>query len=84
MTISLPDGIFGSVPLSEQEVLLELAIALYAAKKISFGNARRIAGLDWYRFRQTLSERNIPAHYGSEQFEEDLKNLETLPEIACP
>lgn len=82
MTLSLPDDVFRSLLLSEQEILLELAIALYAAKKISFGNARRIAQLDWYRFRQILADRDIPAHYDLEQFEEDLRNLDTLPERA--
>lgn len=80
MTLSIPDDVFRSLLLSEQEILLELAIALYAAKKISFGNARRIAQLDWYRFRQILADRDIPAHYDLEQFEEDLRNLDTLPE----
>lgn len=78
MILSIPDDIFGSPIMSEQEILLELAIALYAANKISFGKARRLARLDWYRFREILSERDIPAHYGIEQFEEDIKNLETL------
>ena len=65
--------------MNEQELLVELAIGLYAAQKISFGKARRLAGLDWYRFREILSERNISAHYEIEQFEEDLISLENLP-----
>jgi len=78
MTLSFPDDIFASLHMSEQEILLELALALYAAKKISFGKAHLLAGTDWYRFREIISERNIPAHYEIEQFEEDLKNLKTL------
>ncbi|MCB0531338.1 MAG: UPF0175 family protein [Saprospiraceae bacterium] len=79
MLLTIPDEILSSLDMNEQELLLELAVALYAAEKISFGKARRLAGLDWYRFREVLAERNIPAHYDVEQFEEDLTNLDTLP-----
>ena len=78
MHLTIPDDIFNSLYLSEDELLLELAVALYAAKKISFGKARQLAGLDWYRFREILAERKIPAHYDIEQFEEDLVNLDTI------
>jgi len=79
MPLTIPDDILSSLDMNEEELLLELAVALYAAKKISFGNARRLAGLDWYRFREILADRKIPAHYDIEQFEEDLTNLHTLP-----
>ena len=75
MLITIPDDILDSLDMNEQELLLELAIAMYAAKKISFGKARLLAGLDWYRFREILADRKIPAHYDIEQFEEDLTNF---------
>ncbi len=79
MTITIPDDLYASLDMNEEELLRELAIALYAIGKISFGKARRLAGLDWYRFRELLTDRDIPVHYDTEQFEEDLKNLESLP-----
>ncbi|HNB54297.1 MAG TPA: UPF0175 family protein, partial [Anaerolineales bacterium] len=63
MSLAIPDHIFNSLNMSEEELLLELAVALYAAKKVSFGTARRLAGLDWYRFREILADRKVPAHY---------------------
>jgi predicted HTH domain antitoxin len=45
MSLTIPDDILRSLDMSEQEMLLELAVALYAARKISFGQARRLAGL---------------------------------------
>ena len=78
MSLNIPDDIFNSLNMSEEDLLLELAFALYTAQKISFGKARQLAGLDWYRFREILTERKIPAHYDIEQFEEDLVNLDTL------
>lgn len=67
--------------MNEEELLLELAVALYATQKISFVKARQLAGLDWYRFREILADRKIPAHYDMELFEEDLRNLDTLPRL---
>ena len=81
MLLTIPDDIQSSLDMNEQELLLELAVALYAAKKISFGKARHLAGLDWYRFREILAARKIPAHYDIEQFEEDLTNLDSLPAL---
>ena len=78
MLLTIPDDILSSLDMNEDELLLELAVALYAAQKISFGKARRLAGLDWYRFREILADRKIPAHYEIEQFEEDLNNLHSL------
>lgn len=78
MSLAIPDHIFNSLNMSEEELLLELAVALYAAKKVSFGTARRLAGLDWYRFREILADRKVPAHYEIDQFEEDLTNLQSF------
>ena len=78
MQLTIPDDIFSSLGMTEQELLLEMAVGLYAAKKLSFGKARQLAGLDWYRFREVLADRKIPAHYDIEQFEEDLTNLDTI------
>lgn len=78
MILHLPDEIISPLNLSEFDLLLELAVALYAAQKISFGKARELAGLDWVRFRQILADRNIPAHYDEAYFQMDLKALEYL------
>lgn len=79
MNLSIPDHLLTPVKFSEQELLLELAIGLYAARKVSFGKARQLAGLDWYSFRSLLDERGIPAHYDVQNFEEDLRTLQTIP-----
>ena len=78
MLLTIPDDILSSLGMNEEELLVELAVALYATQKISFGTARRLAGLDWYSFREILADRKIPAHYEIEQFEEDLTNLQSF------
>ncbi len=79
MLLTLPDDIISSEQFSEAELLMELAIALYVAGKISFGQARRRAGMDWFRFRQLLSERNIASNYDKEELYKDLETIKSLP-----
>ena len=78
MVIHLSDELLVPLQITEEEILLELAIAFYAAGKLSFGKARELAGLDWVRFRRVLAERDIPAHYNQEDFEADLSAVEAL------
>lgn len=78
MILNVPDEFISPLKLKEEELLLELAVALYAAEKLSFGKARALAGLDWLRFRQILAERNIPSHYNLEDFKSDLKAVDAL------
>jgi predicted HTH domain antitoxin len=78
MTLTIPDELLGT-KMTEEELRLELAVAMYAANRMSFGKARKLAGLDWFRFRQILAERNVPMHYGVEQLEEDLRTIENMP-----
>lgn len=72
MVLHLSDEIFNPLHITEAEVLLELAIALYATGKLSFGKARQLSALNWVQFRQELAKRNIPAHYNESDFETDL------------
>jgi predicted HTH domain antitoxin len=78
MILQLPDEIIARLGLSEAELLIELAVALYADNRISFGKARELASLDWVSFRQILAKRNIPAHYGIEDFEDDLATMQSI------
>ena len=76
MQLSIPDSILQAIRLPEQrieqELLHELAVALYAQDLLSFGKARELAQMDKYRFGQLLAERGILRHYSSEELEDDL------------
>lgn len=82
MVLHLSDELLAPLQLSEEEVLLELALALYASGKLPFGKARNLAGLDWLSFRRILTERNIPVHYSQEDFKMDLLAVEALSAAA--
>jgi len=56
----------------EQELLAELAIALYSQELLSFGKARELARMGKYEFAKLLGLRGIDRHYGAEELEDDL------------
>jgi len=59
----------------DTELRKELALQLYREQLLSFGNARRLAGMTKIDFHYLLGERRIPRHYGVEDYEQDLKVL---------
>ena len=76
LQLSIPDTILQAIRLPEQrieqELLHELAVALYAQNLLSLGKARELAQMDKYEFGQLLARRSILRHYGSEELEDDL------------
>lgn len=74
--LHIPDSVAQAIRLPEtrmqEELLVELAIALYAQGILSFGKARELAGMGKYEFSQLLGRRQIPRHYGREELEDDL------------
>jgi predicted HTH domain antitoxin len=81
--VQIEDSILEAANMSEQELKVELAILLYAQKRLSFGQARRIAGMGYFEFEKLLFDRNVPAHYDVEDFEEDLKTIESINRGSC-
>ncbi|MFH1907712.1 MAG: UPF0175 family protein [Chloroflexota bacterium] len=74
--LQIPETVVQAIRLPEgrivQELLEELAVALYAQGLLSFGKARELAGMGKYEFGRLLGERGIPRHYGREELEDDL------------
>lgn len=75
--IHIPDSVVQAIRLPEerisQELLVELAIALYMQGILSFGKARELADMGKYEFGQLLGKRGVLRHYGQEELEDDLK-----------
>ena len=61
--------------MTEHELRQELALSLYAARKVTIVQATDIAGIGFFDFQGLLRERQIPQHYGVEDLEEDLRNF---------
>lgn len=74
--LEIPDLVAQAIrlPLADQkqQLLIELAVALYAQGLLSFGKARELAQLNKYEFGVMLGKRDIPRHYQAEDLEDDL------------
>lgn len=57
----------------KEELLIELAAALYKKGALSFGKARQLAEMDRWEFSLELKKRKIPRHYGVKELEEDIE-----------
>ncbi|WP_295588169.1 UPF0175 family protein [uncultured Lamprocystis sp.] len=76
--IEIPIDVLDSARLSVQEVKQDLALTLYAQRRLSIGKARELAGLSLWEFRQLLGSRRIPPHYDELDLAEDLVALSEL------
>ena len=76
MQLSIPDSVLSAIRLPEsrieQELLQELAIALYTQELLSLGKAGELAQMGKYEFGQLLGQRGVTRHYGLQELEDDL------------
>lgn len=56
----------------QQQLLLELSVALYIRGALSFGKARQLADLTHYEFGKLLGQRQIPRHYQMDELQDDI------------
>ncbi len=76
MYIEIADHVVQKSGMTVEEIMLRVAIMLFQEEKLTLGQAADLAGLHQIQFQQELAKRNIPIHYGEEEFESDLQNLE--------
>ena len=72
----MPDSVAQALHLpfadQRQQLVLELALALYARGALSFGKARELAKLSKHEFGWLLGQRDIPRHYSAQDLQDDL------------
>lgn len=56
----------------QQQIMIELAVALYARGILSFGKARELTTLSKAEFGLLLGRRGIPRHYTAQDMEDDI------------
>jgi predicted HTH domain antitoxin len=64
--------------LSLSDLKVELAVHLYAQRRLPIGKARELAGMALWEFRQLLGSRRISPHYDVEDLEQDVATLREL------
>ena len=80
--LEIPADVLDSARMTVEEAKLELAISLYAQRRLSLGKARELAGLSLWEFRQILASRRIPPQYDVEDLEQDVETLRRLGRLA--
>jgi predicted HTH domain antitoxin len=70
MLIEIPD-----VGLTEQELRRELAVALFQQRRATLAKAADIAGVTRLDFQRILAARQLPVHYGLDEWARDLQGL---------
>jgi predicted HTH domain antitoxin len=74
MTIEIADEILSS-PSPGKEILLEVALYLFANDKVSLGKAAEIAGIPKMQMQYEAGSRKIPMHYDEEMAMEDVEAI---------
>lgn len=78
MPVTISDEVLAAAHLSEPELRRELAVALFRDERLTLAQASRLAEVDQLAFQAVLAEREIPIHYGIEEFHEDLRTLDAF------
>jgi len=72
MNIYLSDELTQGLDLTPEHARMDLAIGLYAERRITLGRAAQMAGMAQASFLRKLGELRIPMHYDLPELEEDL------------
>jgi len=75
MPVTIPDEVLVAAHLSEPELKRELALTLFQQERLTLAQASRLAEMSQLAFQALLADRQIPIHYGIEEFREDLRTL---------
>jgi predicted HTH domain antitoxin len=75
MPVTFSDDLLQSAKLTEAELKVELALALFQQDRLTLAQAARLAELPMLDFQRVLAARRIPIHYGIEAMEQDLERV---------
>ena len=76
--LHVPQDILDSSRLTLSELKVEIAVYLYAQRRLSIGKARELAEMSLWEFRQLLATRRISPHYDEVDLDEDLATLRDM------
>ncbi len=78
MKIELPEPELGALRLTPDQARLELAVGLYAGRKVTLGRAAAIAGVAYTEFMHEIGRRGICINYTLEDAEHDMAVVDQL------
>lgn len=78
MTITIPDELVEQARLVPSELRTDLAAYLYEHRRLTIGQAKRLAGMDLIAFQHELAKRDIMIQFGIDDLEKDVTTLTQL------
>ena len=75
MPVTISDEVLTAAHISEPELKQELAVTLFQQERLTLAQASRLAEMTQLAFQALLADRQIPIHYGVEEFREDVRTL---------
>jgi len=78
ITLQLPRRVLESARVNVAELKIELALHLYQQKRLAIGQARELADMTLWEFRQLLASRRISPHYEVADLDEDMQTWQAL------
>ena len=81
MPVTIPDEVLTAAHLSEPELKQELALTLFQQERLTLAQASRLAEMSQLAFQALMADRQIPIHYGVEDFREDVRSLRQTEQV---
>lgn len=78
MSVEITDELVEATGLTETELRLEIAVALFSSERLTLGQASRLAVMPQAHFLRELGSRGVSVHYGVRELEEDLETIGEL------
>lgn len=76
MPVIISDEVLFAANLSEAELKQEIAVVLFQQERLTLAQASRFAEIGQLAFQALLADRQIPIHYGVEEFLQDMRTLD--------
>jgi predicted HTH domain antitoxin len=80
VTIELPESELKSLGLTPEQARLEVAVGLYAGRRVTLGRAARIGGVSYAEFMHEIGRRGLSIYYTTEDAAHDMAMVDKL----CP
>ncbi len=81
MGLLIPDDVLHAARMTEGELRQEVATLLFEREKLTLAQAADLAQMPRVQFQHLLASREIPIHYGVEEFDQDLHTLRELGQL---
>ncbi len=78
MTITIPDELIEQAHLSPNDLRTDLAAYLYEHRRLTLGQARRLAGMNVIAFQHALAARDVNIQFGIDDLEKDVNTMSLL------